>query len=440
MPSSAIAASPGIRRTELSCGLCVIVEPMPSVASVSLRWLLPLGDSGDPEGRQGEAAMLAEYALRGAGGRDSRRFSDDLDRLGVQRSLANASRHLRLSATMLGDRLPEALPILADLVLRPRLPEEALEPVRQLSLQSLESLQDEPQRRVMLALAERHHPPPFNRSGFGLAEDLEAITLDDLRSRWTRDVRPQGSVLAIAGRIDPDAAVAQLEQLLSGWSGGASEPVATGRPPRGRLHLPHDGTQVHLGIALDAPPQRSPEAIHHVLAARILGGGSSSRLFVELREKRGLCYAVGASCSLGRDRGVVTIYVGSTPQRVAESRELAIASLRDLAAGIAEEEFRRVVIGLRTAMVMQGESAAARAAQLASDHDQIGRVRTLAEMDAEVSAVARGDLEAFVAARLGEAWREDRTEVSLGPCESGLGESGLGELGRAETGPEDGDH
>lgn len=408
---------------ELSCGLRVLVEPMPSVASVSLRWLVPLGDSGDAEGRQGEAAMLAEFALRGAGDRDSRRFSDDLDRLGVQRSLSNAPRHLRLSATMLGDRLPEALPILADLVLRPRLPEEALEPVRQLSLQSLESLQDEPQRRVMLALAERHHPAPFNRSGFGLAEDLEAITLDDLRARWRRDARPQGAVLAIAGRVDPDAAVAQLERLLEGWSGAAAEPASATPSPRGRLHLPQESAQVHLGIALDAPAQRSPEGIHHVLAARILGGGSSSRLFVELREKRGLCYSVGASCSLGRDRGVVTVYVGSTPERIAESRELVLTSLEELAGGIAEEEFRRAVIGLRTAMVMQGESAAARAAQLASDHDQLGRVRTLAEMDAEVSAVTRSDLERFAAERLGDAWRQDRTEVSLGPGEALPGEA-----------------
>ena len=101
---------------------------MPSVASVAACWLLPLGDAGDPEDRQGEAAMLSELALRGAGDRDSRAWSDALDRLGVQRSLSNSSRHLRLGAVMLGDRLDEALPLLVDLVRRPRLPADAIEP------------------------------------------------------------------------------------------------------------------------------------------------------------------------------------------------------------------------------------------------------------------------------------------------------------------------
>lgn len=415
MPATTLPDTPAIRVAHLSCGLPVLLETMPSVASVAAAWLLPLGDAGDPEARQGEAAMLSELALRGAGGRDSRLFSDDLDRLGVQRSLSNSARHLRLSATMTGDRLSEALPILADLVLRPRLPQDALEPVRQLCLQSLESLQDDPQRRVMLALAERHHPPPFNRSGLGIASHLEAISIEHLRERWQRDARPGGGVLAIAGRVDPDAVLAQLESLLAGWSGEAAEPQPAAAPQRGRIHLPQESSQVHLGIALDAPPQRNPESILHVVAARILGGGPSSRLFVELREKRGLCYSVGASCSLGRDRGATTIYLGSTPQRVGEGRKLLLEGLAELARGVSEAEFQRVSIGLRTAMVMQGESSAARASQLALDHDRLGRPRTLPEMEAEVAAVSRGRLEEFVAQRLGPAWRSDRSEASLGP-------------------------
>jgi len=417
MPNASISPPPAspILETRLSNGMPLLLEPMPSMGSVALCWLLPLGDAGDPEGRQGEAALLSELALRGAGDLDSRAFSDALDRLGVQRSLSNGNRHLRLSATLLGRRLGEALPLLVDLVRRPRLPAEALDPVKQLCLQSLESLQDEPQRRVMLTLAERHHPPPFGRSGYGVAEHLRAATIDDLRARWAQDVRPANAVLAIAGAFEPEATVSLLDRLLQDWEGRAEEPTASGKPPRGTVHLEHEGSQVHLGVALDAPPQRDPEAVHHLLATRILGGGSSSRLFVEVREKRGLCYSVGASCSLGRDRGVVSIYVGSTPERIGESRSVILQELERLAQGISAEEFDRALVGYRTAVVMQGESTAARAGQLCSDFDRLGRGRTLPQIAAEAEALDRAGLERFIADRLGAAWRENRTEVSLGP-------------------------
>lgn len=405
----------GPRRFTLPCGMPVVVEPMPSCASVAVSWLLPLGDAGDDAARLGESAILSELALRGCGDLDSRGFSEALDRLGVQRTLSNGSRHLRLGATMLGDRLPDALPLLVDLVRRPRLPEEALEPVRSLCLQSLESLDDEPQRLAMLRLSERHHPSPFNRSGFGSAEGLRSIRIGDLRDRWARDMRPGGSILAIAGRVDPDEIEGRLSTLLEGWAGAAAEPCVLDAPVRGELRIAQESSQVHLGIALDAPPQRDPDAMAWALAIRILGGGSSSRLFVELREKRGLCYSVAASAALGRDRGIVTIYAGSTPQRIGESRRLILEGLESMSKGIEEPEFRRASVALRRSLLVQSESTTSRAAQLAADIDRLGRPRTLAEIAALASEVDLDRLRAFARTRLDAAWIADRTEVSLGP-------------------------
>lgn len=408
-------AATEMRRFQLPCGMPVVVEPMPSCGSVSVSWLLPLGDSGDDASRQGEAAILSELALRGCGELDSRGFSDALDRLGVQRSLSNGSRHLRLGATMLGDRLGDALPLLVDLVRRPRLPAEALEPVRSLCLQSLESLEDEPQRLAMLRLAERHQPSPFNRTGFGDASGLRSIRIDHLRERWQRDVRPDSAILAIAGRVDPAAIEHRLSELLDGWEGSAPEPRELAPPVRGATRIPQDSAQVHLGIALDAPPARDPDAMAWALAIRILGGGSSSRLFVELREKRGLCYSVAASATMGRDRGAVSIYAGSTPQRIAESRQLILEGLAGISKEIDEAEFRRASIALRRSLLVQSESTASRAAQLASDLDRLGEPRTLAEIAREAAKIDLDRLREFASSTLDAAWIENRTEVSLGP-------------------------
>jgi len=404
-----------IRASTLPCGMPVVTLSMPSVASVAACWLLPLGDAGDPEDRQGEAAMLSELALRGAGDRDSRAWSDALDRLGVQRSLSNSSRHLRLGAVMLGDRLDEALPLLVDLVRRPRLPADAIEPVRSLCLQSLESLQDEPQRLVMIRLGERHLPPPFNRGGYGEAPHLEAISIDHLRQRWARDARPGGAVLAIAGRVDHDAVVRRLGGLLEGWEGAAPVPGETAAPTRGELRIQAESAQVHLGVALDAPPQRDPESMAWVLAVRILGGGPSSRLFVELRERRGLCYSVFAATNLGRDRGVVTLYAGSTPERVAESRSLILEGLAGLGRNLDGAEFRRAATALRRSLLAQSESTESRAMQLASDLDRLGRCRSLREIEADAAALDLDALRSFVERRFVPAWIERRSEVRLGP-------------------------
>ncbi len=411
-------AAPEPRRFTLPCGLPVVIEPMPSCASVAVSWLLPLGDSGDDLSRQGEAAILSELALRGSGDLDSRGFSDALDRLGVQRSLSNGNRHLRLGATMLGDRLNDALPLLVDLVRRPRLPADALDAVRSLCLQSLESLEDEPQRLAMLRLAERHQPSPFNRTGFGDAEGLRAIRIDHLRTRWARDVRPGGSILAIAGRVDPEAIERRLAELLEGWEGSAPEPTELAKPTRGTTRIPQDSAQVHLGMALDAPPARDPDAAAWALAIRILGGGASSRLFVELREKRGLCYSVAASAALGRDRGIVSIYAGSTPQRIGESRSLILDGLAGISQGIDEAEFRRASVALRRSLLAQSESTTSRAAQLASDLDRLGRPRSLAEIAREAAEVDLDRLRAFTRDRLDLDWIEDRSEVHLGPTAS----------------------
>jgi predicted Zn-dependent peptidase len=404
-------------------GLRVAVEPMPSVASLAVSWLIPVGDAGDHASRLGEAAMLSELLPRGAGDLDSRGFSDALDRLGVQRSVRNGSRSMHVSATMLGDRLEHALPLIVDLVRRPRLPADALEPVRRLCLQSLESLEDEPQRLAMIHLAARHRPPPFDRSGYGTEAGLDAIEIEHLRQRWAREAVPDGSILAVAGRVETAPLLDRLSALLGDWEGTARDVEIAGDPERGVLHVDRDTSQVHLGVALAAPPRRDPEAMDWAIASRILGGGASSRLFVELRERRGLCYSVGASASLGRDRGMLTIYAGSTPDRIGESHRLVLEGLAGMATGIEEIEFRRAAAAFRRGLLAQSERTASRASQLATDVDCLGRPRSLDEIAAEAAAVDLDRLRAFTEARFSSEWVARRSEVHLGPASPDVGAS-----------------
>ena len=157
----------GIVTTELACGAVLLVEPIPSTSSAAIYWMLPVGTAADPGDGDGHSAMLSEFIFRGAGGMTSREHSDALDRMGVHRSSQTGTRHMHLEMTLLGDRLHEAQPLVVTLVREPAFPDDAVDPVRSLCLQSLESLDDEPQHLAMIHLREQHLPPPLGRSGYG---------------------------------------------------------------------------------------------------------------------------------------------------------------------------------------------------------------------------------------------------------------------------------
>lgn len=398
--------------TQLQCGMTLVVEPIPSVASVAVNWLLPAGSATDAPGGDGHASMLSEYVLRGAGGRSSREFSDALDLLGVQRGTDVQTHHLRLDAVMLADRLDDALPLLADLVRAPALPADAMEAVRSLALQSLESLDDDPQGMAMIRLRERHMPPPFNRHGHGDQAAIEAATIDSLRESWRARFRPGGSIVGVAGAVNPAKVASGLNRLLEGWTGRGPDPSPSGPPPRGYLPIEQQTSQVHIGLAFDGPREAEAASMIERLAIGVLSGSTSGRLFTEVRQKRSLCYSVGASYRAGRDQGIVTLYAGTTPERAQETLDVCGAEIRRLRSGVTKEEFHRAVVGLKSHMIMQGESTPARAGALVYDQFRLGRARTLDEVAAQVDAISIERLNEYLAARdFG-----DFTVVSIGPA------------------------
>jgi predicted Zn-dependent peptidase len=387
-----------IRQHRFENGLILLVEEMAGVASTSMTMLLPAGAASEPTDRQGVGAVLSEMVLRGAGELDARAHSDALDRLGVHRHTELQSWHMRLSATLLGDRLDEALPLLFDTIRRPQLPESAFEPSRQLAMQSIESLDDNPQEKVMIELKRHHHGEPVGRSSHGLAEHIEALTPGDLRRHWQQRFVPRGSILGVAGRVEFEHVRDLVGEQLSDWQGDAAEPTIIAAPPRQYHHEVSETNQVHIGVAYDAPPPRDlKNAMLQRLAAAVLSGGMSGRLFHEVREVRGLCYSVYAAYMQMAHAGTVYAYAGTTTQRATQTLEVLTGELKRLGDGVDRDEFDRAVVGLKSRLVMQGESTAARAGAIANDQHLLGGPRTLDDIAKQIDAVTLEDLGAFVA-------------------------------------------
>lgn len=387
---------PEILQHTFSNGLTLLAEPVPSAQSLSMSLLTPASVAAEPPHHLGIAAILADMLGRGAGGLDAKGHSDALDHLGIMRSSNAGVSRYRLGATMIGSKLASALPLLVDMIRKPELSDAALDPSRDLALQAIDALEDEPQEKVFIELRKRHYPQPLGRSTLGEREHIERITIEDIRSFWKRTMVPQGSVIGFAGAFDWAQLKALIENQLGDWTGTIDEPKAGGQSQRGYHHETADTQQVHIGLAYDALPEPDDQSILQRAAINVLSGGMSGRLFTEVREKRGLCYSVYASYSGQRDRGAILSYAGTTVPRAQETLDVLTAELRRLSDGVEKSEFDRAIVGMKSRLVMQGESTGARAAAIATDQYTLGRPRSLDEMARRVDAITLDAVNQFV--------------------------------------------
>jgi len=395
-------------------GMTIVVEPMPNVRSAALTWLVPAGFGRDAADQDGCAEVTSELLLRGAGDLDSRSQADAFDRIGASRAADAGTQYMRLGSTCLATKLPDAFGLIAQTVLDPRFDASSIEPSKELALQGLDSLADDPGRRAGLAARARHHRDPYRRSGLGTRDGIASLTREGVRDWWAANARPNGSILAIAGDVDPDAATQMVEEHLRDWSGAPSAFTLGDEAPRGYAHEPDDSAQVQIILLHDAPPESHEDAPLERIVLGVLSGGMSARLFTEVREKRGLCYAVHAGYRGDRDFGTVAAEVGTTPERAQESLDVLSAELlRVHETGIEPAEFERARTRIKSSLVFAGESTGARAGALAMDVHKLGRPRALDEIGAVYDALTLDQVNAYLGRRsLGRV-----TIQSLGPAE-----------------------
>ena len=364
----------------LANGLVLVAEPMDWLESAAFTLLVPSGSVYDPAERSGLAGFTCEMSIRGAGPRNSRRLIEDQDNLGVDRSESVFDSHLRYSGATLAGNLADALAIYADIARRPHLPAEQLEAGRQVVLQELRAVEDEPAQKVMIEVQRRHYPDPWGRPSQGDLAGLESIGLAEIRAHHARHFRPNGTILGVAGKFDWPRIEAAVEQLMGDWEPAAEPPIKETPPSTRRAHLPYESNQTQIGIAYPSVPYRDPRYFQAWGAVGVLSGGMSARLFTEVRERRGLCYNVYATYHTLRHRGGVFCYAGTTAERAQETLDVTLGELVRLAEGVEAHELDRLKARIKSALIMQQESSSSRSSSIARDWYHLGRVRTLEEV------------------------------------------------------------
>jgi predicted Zn-dependent peptidase len=376
----------------------LVAEEMDWLESAAVALVMPAGCALEPANRLGLGNVTCEMAQRGCGERDSRRFLADLENLGTDLSASVSIAHTSFGGAMPAESLPAVLAIYADLVQRPHLPADELEEAKLSCLQEVRAVEDDLAQKLMLTLRQRHYADPWGRGSQGTQPTIESIGIADVRRHWQELYTPRGAILAVAGKIRWPELKDRIEKLFGEWQPGLARPIRETPPPRGYLHVQAESSQTHIGIALDSVPYPSPDYFQIRGAVGVLSDGMSSRLFTEVREKRGLVYTVYAMCHSLKDRGGILAYAGTTAERAQETLDVLAAELRKLYAGITDDEISRLKGRIKRALIIQQESSPARAGSIALDWYYLGRIRPLAELSQIIDGLTAQSINSYLSA------------------------------------------
>ena len=374
---------------------------MPHARTASIGLFVAAGGRQDPPGRAGLAHFLEHMVFKGSRHRSGQTLAEAMDELGGQFNAFTEREFTCFHAHALPEQLPAALELLGELVLAPRLDVHDARAERQVILEELAMLADDPAETadelLSAALWGRH---PLGRPLAGTGRSVRSLGVADLERFRREHYVGRRLVLAAAGDLDPGV-VLSLAQSVLGEVPAGLEPEAPPRPQghAGVRRIIRDSAQAHLVLGRAGPDARSPERFVAALWASLLGGSPSSRLFRALREERGLCYDVGASATLYADAGEVAVFVATTPGQAAEAAELLLGEVRALGRdGPGAEEVARHQRLLLAGLWMGQETPEGRMLQL-------GRVTTahLPWLEPEALAAALAAVRPEEIARLGGA-------------------------------------
>lgn len=377
---------------QLPNGIEMVGQYMPSLSSITLGFQLDAAVINEPEDKAGLAHLFEYMLFQGTKQKDARALNEAFESLGVRKGASTAWEWTRVLAQMVNTKFDATLPLMHEILLTPTFPQNELEQMRSIILQEIRRRDDEPMSRIFdLARASFFKGSAFARLSLGTTESVQKLQRRDLRDFWQARYRPNDVIFSIAGKFDWDHVVEQVQNLFGDWSGQA-DPSPTQHPtPTSDIVLEHqEGKQEHLGLMSPFPHYTDPDYYAAQVISEVLGGNMASRLFVEVREKRGLVYGVSAGLLSNKYLGALRIYAGTTPEQGHECLEVIVNELRKLEQdGITTDELDRAKVQLMSENVMRGEGSGARMGALATSWKYEHKLRTIQEVKEAIDAVTQ---------------------------------------------------
>lgn len=395
----------------LKNGMVILAEPIEAVGSAAFNFMLPAGASRLPDGCCGAANIIEDWIFRGAGKRDNVQLSNAMDNLGLHRTSSVSSSQLNIGAVMEADNLADALELYGDVINQPHLEDSQFAPARQSCIESIRGLEDDPRSKVMLKVRQQFYPSPLGRSTVGDMEELKSLTPEKTRQIVKEHFDLSQAILSIAGKYDFKKIVQQVEKLFAGRQTKPQPLPKQGASGQKYTHIHNDGAQVHIGLMTKTVRPVDKDYYNAQLAVSVLSGGMSARLFTEVREKRGLCYAIGANYHALKEAAGIGCYAGTNPDSAQKTLDVIITEFNRLKEGISEEEMNRAKVGLKSSLIMSSESSGSRAGGIGGDWYMLGKVRPIDEIKDQIEKTTTKSVLDF----LNRNKFQEFTIVTIGP-------------------------
>ncbi len=403
-----------IEMTTLASGLRVVTCRMPHLETASLGVWINSGARSELQQEHGLAHFLEHMAFKGTRTRSALEIAEQIEAVGGSVNAMTSFETTDYFARVLREHVPLALDILADILQNPVFSPEDMEREKDVILQEIASLQDSPEDLIFEAAQNAAFPgQTLGRSIMGTPESVRALSRDDLvRYRETAYAAPR-MVLAAAGAIDHDAIVARAEADFTGFAKQDARPVEPARFSGGHCGVTRAIEQCHIVLGYDAPSFRDDAYFTSLIYSVLLGGGMSSRLFQEARERRGLCYDINAFGWGFSDGGFFGVHAATGDAQLEELVEVILTQMRSVALeGPNAAELDRAKAQLKASLLMSLESSEARAAQIARDTLVFGRQLSTEELIGRIEDVTAADVGALAA---GFALTKEPVTASVGP-------------------------
>jgi zinc protease len=341
---------PSIQKRQLSNGLPVWIVELHEVPVAQVNLVILSGTADDPAGKYGIASMTAAMLAEGAASRSSLEIADAIEFLGADMGAASGIDSVAIRLHVPVARIQEALPIMADVALRPTFPSDELERLRQQRLTGLLQARDDPSTISALAFSRVLYGPThrFGTATMGTAASVRGMTVDDLRAFYTSTYRPDNATIIVVGDVTPDTLVAQLETSFGSWKtpGGSVTHVKLPevKQPAARAVFLVDkpgAPQSQIRIGWLGVPRSTPDYFPIQVLNTVLGGAFSSRLNLNLREKHGYTYGAASSFDMRVTAGPFAAMAGVQTDKTAEALKEFFNELNGILQPVPADELAR---------------------------------------------------------------------------------------------------
>jgi len=382
-----------VNLTTLSNGFRVVTEAMPGLASAAVGIWVLAGARDEAARENGIAHFLEHMAFKGTGRRSAMQIAEAIEDVGGHINAYTSREATAYYARVLKEDVPLAADVLADILRNPAFAAREIEVERGVILQEIGQALDTPDDIIFDWLQERAYPDhPLGRTILGPEERVRSFARPDLEGFVDRHYRPGQMVLAGAGAVDHDMLVRLAEGMF-----GDMVPAPLAEQPRarfagGEVRREKVLEQAHMALAFEGPDYAHDDIHAAQIYATALGGSMSSRLFQEVRERRGLCYTIFAQAGAYADTGMMTIYAGTSGAQMGELAHITIDEMKRAAEDMSGPEIERARAQMKAGLLMGLESPSNRAERLARMLQIWGRVPDVAELVAKIDAVALADV------------------------------------------------